>query len=79
MELLINILFVLHFGYHAAATIGGVWSLLHSHNAHKRSWWKIALAFVWLALSILLLVVSHDKLHHHEDECNHVQTIQEKA
>lgn len=60
----LQVLLVIHFGYHLIAAFGVTVGLLHSHTVHKHSKWKIAAAVVWLLISILLLVVSHDALDH---------------
>lgn len=60
MELSINILLIIHFGYHVLVALGGAWSFFHSYEHHKKSKWKLAAAILWLVLSVLLLVASHE-------------------
>lgn len=69
MEFWVNILLIIHFGYHVLAAFGVTVGLIHSHSVHKHSKWKIAAAIVWLILSVLLLVVSHDTMHPHPTTC----------
>jgi RsiW-degrading membrane proteinase PrsW (M82 family) len=63
MRLFLLILLVLHFAYHLVASFGGVWTFYHSYKHHKKNLWKLVAAIFWLAISVLLLVVSDDALH----------------
>lgn len=70
MEFWVNVLIIIHFGYHALAALGVTMGLMHSHTVHKESKWKIAAAIVWLILSVLLLIVSQDTLNLHQTTCH---------
>jgi drug/metabolite transporter superfamily protein YnfA len=63
MQILFSILLVIHFGYHLVASLGGAWTFWHSYKEHKKGKWKIVASIFWLAISILLLIVSDERLH----------------
>ncbi len=69
----LSLLIAGHFLYHLIATIGVMYSLIHSQHAHNKRWWKLPLAVLWFVLSIVLLVgeVNHRTADHECHEERH--------
>jgi O-antigen/teichoic acid export membrane protein len=59
----LNLILILHFGFHIVAAVGGAWSFFHSYHEHKHSKWKLFMAVAWFAVAVLLMVA------HAQEKC----------
>jgi hydrogenase-4 membrane subunit HyfE len=64
MTITFSLLLAFHFSYHLIASVMVVYSLYHSNTVHKRAWWKLVLAAIWVVISVYLAVEVFSDGHH---------------
>ena len=55
MALFFKILILIHFAWHAVASLLVAAAIWHSYEAHSHSKWKLVAAVLWLLVSVALM------------------------